>query len=67
MASDQIILAGFAWALAGVVLAVVAAVMGRPFFGWRLYAVAFFPLALYHLIFGRPRLRRSGPIDDDAI
>ena len=67
MGSDQIIVAGFAWALAGVVLALAAAISGRPFFPWLLYGVAYFPLALIHLVFGRPRIREAGPIEDDAI
>jgi hypothetical protein len=65
MASDQIIVAGVAWAVIGVAIAVAAALKGRPFLPWLLYAVAFWPLALIHLIFWKPRIPGSGPLDDE--
>ncbi len=65
MASDEIILAGIAWAAMGIVIAVAAALTGRPFLPWLLYGVAFWPLALIHLIFWRPRIRDAGPLDED--
>ena len=67
MASDAIIVAGFLWVLIGIAIAVVAAVRGRPFFPWLLYGVAFWPLALVHLVFRRPRVRGAGPLDDDQL
>ena len=60
MASDQIIVAGFAWAAIGVAVAVAAALKGRPFLPWLLYGVALWPLALAHLIFRKPRIPDAG-------
>ena len=65
MASADIIVAGVAWAVLGVVIAAAAALRGRPFWPWLLYSVAFWPLALLHLIFVRHRIRGAGPLEED--
>ena len=65
MPSDQIIVAGLAWAAIGVAIAVAAALKGRPFLPWLLYGVAFWLLALCHLIVGKPRITDAGPLDDE--
>jgi len=67
MASDTIIAAGFIWVLIGIAIAVVAAARGRPFFPWLLYGVAFWPLALVHLLFHKPRIHGASPLDDDEL
>jgi len=66
MTSSAIIVAGFVWAVIGVVVAAVAAARGRPFWPWLLFSVGFWPLAIFHLIFLKPRIPHSGPLDDDA-
>src|SRR5262249_32855251 len=65
MASDEIIVAGIVLAALGVVTAIVAVLTGRPFLSWLLYGIAFWPLALFHLIFWKPRIRDVGPLDED--
>lgn len=66
MASDQIIVAGIAWAVIGILVAVVARLIGRkPFLLWLLYCFAFWPLAVFHLVFWKPRIRDAGPFEED--
>jgi hypothetical protein len=65
MASADIILAGIVWAVLGVVITVIAALRGRPFWPWLLFSVAFWPLALLHLIFRKHRIREAGPLEED--
>lgn len=67
MASDQIIVAGFAWVFVGVAVAVAAALRGRPFWPWLLYGVAYWPIALPHLIFRRPRIHGVSPLGGDEV
>ena len=64
--SADLILAGFIWGGLGVAIAVIAALRGRPFWPWLLYSVAFWPLALLHLIFIKHRRRQAGPLDEDV-
>jgi len=64
--SADLILAGIIWVVLGVVIAVIAALRGRPFWPWLLYSVAFLPLALLHLIFIKHRNREAGPLDEDV-
>lgn len=65
MASTDIILAGVVWAVLGIAVAAIAALRGRPFWPWLLYGVAFWPLALLHLIFVKHRVRDAGPLEED--
>jgi membrane protein implicated in regulation of membrane protease activity len=65
VASADIILAGIAWAVLGVSIAVIAALRGRPFWPWLVCSVAFWPLALLHLIFVKHRIRDAGPLEED--
>lgn len=65
MSSAVLILAAAAWTIVGVAIAVVAALRGRPFWLWLVYAVGFWPLALAHLLFAKPRYPHAGPLDDD--
>ena len=65
MASTDIILAGVAWAAFGVAIAAVAALRGRPFWPWLLFSIAFWPLALLHLIFVKHRIPDAGPLDEE--
>ncbi len=65
MASADIILAGIAWVVIGIAIAVVAALYRRPFWPWFLYSVAFWPLALLHLIAMKHRIREAGPLEED--
>ena len=65
MASDHIIVAGVFWALIGLGVAVSAALCGRPFLPWLLFGVAYWPLALFHLLFRPHRVRDAGPIEED--
>jgi hypothetical protein len=65
MSSANMILAAAAWVVAGVAVAVAAALSGRPFWFWLVYAVAFWPLALAHLLFVKPRRPGASPLDDD--
>ena len=67
MASDEIIIAGFLWVLIGIATAAIAAVRGRPFLPWLLYGVAFWPLALVHLLFRKPRIHGASPLDGDEL
>jgi len=65
MPSDQIIVAGVLWLLIGIGVATAAVLAGRPFLPWLLYGVAFWPLALFHLVFWRQRMRGGSPLDED--
>lgn len=65
MASDQIIVAGVFWILTGFGIAVAAALSGRPFLPWLLFGVAYWPLALFHLLFRPHRVRDAGQIEED--
>lgn len=65
MASGDLVLLGIVWTVLGVLVAVFAAARGRPFLPWLLYGVAFWPLALVHLAFWKPRNRETGPLDED--
>lgn len=65
MASTDIVLAGVVWAVLGIAVAAIAALRGRPFWPWLLYGVAFWPLALLHLIFVKHRVRDAGPLEED--
>lgn len=65
MASNEIILAGVVWVVLGIAIAVIAALRGRPFWPWLLFSVAFWPLALLHLIFRKHRIPSAGPLDED--
>ena len=65
MASDQIIVGGVLWVIIGAVVGVAAALCGRPFLPWLLYGVAYWPLALFHLLFRPHRVRDAGPIEED--
>ena len=38
---------------------------GRPFLPWLLFGVAYWPLALFHLLFRPHRVRDAGPIEED--
>ncbi|MBL8664122.1 MAG: hypothetical protein JNM29_14910 [Candidatus Odyssella sp.] len=64
MASEDIILAGIVWVVLGIAIAAVAALRGRPFWPWLLFSVAFWPLALIHLVFVRHRIREAGPLEE---
>jgi hypothetical protein len=64
--SADIILAAIVWVVLGVAIAMVAALRGRPFWPWLLYSVAFWPLALLHLIFVKHRRPEAGPLDEDV-
>jgi membrane protein implicated in regulation of membrane protease activity len=66
MASGDLVLAGIVWTVLGILVAIVAALRGRPFWPWLLYSIAFWPLALVHIIFWKPRIRDAGPLDEDG-
>jgi membrane protein implicated in regulation of membrane protease activity len=65
MASDVIIVAGFGWVAVGVAIAAIAVLRGRPFWPWLVYGIAFWPLAIVHLLLFKPRVPGTGPIDED--
>jgi hypothetical protein len=65
--SSNIIVAGVGWVVLGFAVAIAAALRGRPFWAWLLYSVAFWPLAIYHLLFTRPRNPDVGPLDEDQV
>jgi len=67
MSSLELMLIAVIWVVLGLTVAITAAIKGRPFWPWLLYAVAFWPPAALHLFFRRAPLPHSGPLDEDQI